>query len=491
MTSRAATVNEANVTRWHGDSDVIVIGFGIAGACAALEARRAGADVLVIEGTGGGGGTSAVSCGIFYLGGGTPVQTACGYADSADNMFRYLDATIAPHDPEALRAFCDGSVEHFHWLEAQGVPFERTGYDGKAMFLMTTECLLGTGNEAVWPFRDVADPVPRGHAVAEYGETAGAAAMRALMAQCEAAGVRTRYDSRVTDLFTDGDSRIVGVRARHAGADYDFRARQAVIITAGGFSCNEAMVKQHFPNMPATAAPFGIPTNDGSGLLLGQAAGGVLDNMDGIIGTASFYPPAQLIKGILVNLAGERFVAEDSYHGRTAAHILQQPDQRAYLIVDNAIFAYPELDFTRHALVDGWETVTEMEAGLSLPAGSLVRTLTQYNEGASNGDDALFHKHPDWLQPLAYAPYAAFDVSFNRSTYLYLMLGGLRTNRFGQVLDPTNEPVRALYAAGGSAAHLPRDGMSYASGLSLATGSFFGRQAGRHAVTQQAKPSPP
>lgn len=482
-------MNAAGISQWHASSDVIVIGFGIAGACAALEARRAGADVLVIEGTGGGGGTSAVSCGIFYLGGGTPVQTACGYADSADNMFRYLEATIVPRDPAPLRAFCDGSVEHFHWLEAQGVPFERTGYDGKAMFLMTTECLLSTGNEAVWPFREVAAPAPRGHAVAEYGETAGAAAMRALIAQCEDAGVCTRYDTRATDLITDEHHHIVGVRGRHAGADYDFRAHQAVIITAGGFSCNEAMVKQHFPDLPDTAEPFGIPTNDGSGLLLGQAAGGVLDVMEGIIGTASFYPPAQLIKGILVNSAGERFVAEDSYHGRTAAHILQQPGQRAWLIVDSETFAYPELDFAHHTLVDGWETVTAMEAGLSLPAASLVRTLARYNEGASKGADALFHKHPDWLQPLVNAPYAAFDVSFNRSTYLYLMLGGLRTNRFGQVLDAENTPVPGLYAAGGSAAHLPRDGMSYASGLSLATGSFFGRQAGRHAATRQATSS--
>ena len=158
-------------------------------------------------------------------------------------------------------------------------------------------------------------------------------------------------------------------------------------------------------------------------------------------------------------------------------------DQTTYLIVDADTFAYPEPEFTHHALVDGWETVAEMEAGLNLPFGSLQHTLAEYNSDAASGTDSRFHKHPDWLKSLASAPYAAFDVSFDRSTYLYLTLGGLRTNRYGQVLDAAGTPLVGLYAVGGSAAHLPRCGMSYASGLSLATGSFFGRQAGHHAAT--------
>ena len=475
-----------DISEWHDACDVAVIGYGIAGACAALEARKAGADVLVIERASGGGGTSAISCGIFYLGGGTPVQAACGYHDTPENMYRYLAATIEPLDPAPLRAFCDDSVEHFHWLETQGVPFERTGFTGKAMFLMSTECLLGTGNEAVWPFRDIATPVPRGHAVAQYGETAGSAAMDALIARCETDGVRTRFDTRATELIVDERDHVVGLSTREAGQTRAIRIRQGVIIAAGGFSANTNMVKEYWPSMSATAEPFGIPYNDGSGFALGQSVGGALAGMDGVVGTGSFYPPDDLIKGILVNQQGERFVAEDSYHGRTAAHIMAQADQTAYLIVDNAIFAYPELEFAQHTLIDGWESVAEMEAGLGLPEQSLRRTLAQYNAHAAAGQDPVFHKHADWLSPLDHAPYAAFDVSFNKSTYLFLMLGGLRTNRHGQVLDEQGNSIPALYAVGGSAAHLPRSGMSYASGLSLATGSYFGRQAGRHAAHLRA-----
>ena len=482
MSQSVEPVPVSTISTWHHAADVVIVGYGIAGACAALEARRAGADVLVIERASGGGGASAISCGIFYLGGGTPVQTACGYHDTADNMYRYLEATIKPHNTDALRAFCDGSVEHFHWLEAQGVPFERSAYEGKAMFLMSTECLMSTGNESVWPFRDLAQPVPRGHAVAEWGESAGSAAMKALIKQCDEAGVRVLYDGRATALINDDSGMVAGVRLRQAGITLDVQARRAVVLAAGGFSFNRDMVATHIPDISSTAEPFGIPYNDGAGIMLGRSVGGAVEAMDGVVGTASFYPPADLIKGILVNVDGERFVAEDSYHGRTAAHIMQQPGQLAYLIVDSDIFAHPELEFPHHSLVDGWETIAEMETGLAVPTGALQRTLDEYNREASRGADPRFHKHPAWLKPLTAAPYAAFDVSFSRSTYLYLTLGGLCTNADGEVLDANGDPLGGLYAVGGTAAHLPSSGMSYASGLSLATGSFFGRRAGQHAA---------
>jgi 3-oxo-5alpha-steroid 4-dehydrogenase len=487
MSEITGPIRTCDVTQWRDAADIVIVGYGIAGACAALEARRAGAEVLVIERASGGGGASAISCGIFYLGGGTPVQTACGFADTPDNLYRYLEASIQPSNPDSLRAFCDGSVEHFNWLEAQGIPFERTAYHGKAMFLMSTECLLSTGNEAVWPFREIATPVMRGHAVAAEGDSAGGAAMTALFAQCEHAGVRVLYDGRVTDLITDEAGNVAGVRLRQAGSTLDVRANCAVIIAAGGFSFNREMVKTHLPALSETAEPFGIPYNDGAGILLGQSVGGAVEEMDGVVGTASFYPPADLIKGILVNARGERFVAEDSYHGRTASHIMLQPDQVAYLIVDSEIFAYPELEFPHHTLVDGWDTVAEMEAGLNIPTGALQHTLAEYNADVKSGGDGKFHKHHDWLKPLDHPPYAAFDVSCSRSTYLYLTLGGLHTNQYGEVLGSSGQPLGGLYAVGGSAAHLPRSGMSYASGLSLATGSFFGRQAGQHAALRCAQ----
>ena len=94
--------HERDVTAWTDEADVIVVGYGAAGASAAVDARRAGADVLVLERASGGGGASAIAGGHLYLGGGTPVQQACGFDDSADEMYAYLMALT----PETFAADC-------------------------------------------------------------------------------------------------------------------------------------------------------------------------------------------------------------------------------------------------------------------------------------------------------------------------------------------------------------------------------------------------
>lgn len=475
----------SSIAAWHDEADVVVLGYGIAGACAALEARRAGADVLVVERASGGGGTSALSTGYFYLGGGTAVQQATGDPDSAEEMYKFLQSISNAPDAGLVKAYCDGSVEHFDWLEAQGVPFERTAYREKTVETATTECLTSTGNEKVWPYRDIAQPCPRGHRVAIPGMGAGAKIMEILLAQCEKAGVRASYDSQALSLILDGD-RVVGVRARQFGNDINYRARKGLIIATGAFSFNQEMLGEHAPHLlGGTSEPIGIPYNDGSGIQLGFSVGAMAQAMDGVMSTSAIYPPAQLLKGILVNANGERFVAEDSYHGRTASFVSEQPDGKAFLILDAEVFAYPAFEMFGHKLVDGWESVTEMETALKFPPGSLRRTLDEYNRDAAAGTDKRYHKYKEWLKPLDKAPYAAFDISLNKSTYYFFTLGGLRITARGEVLDKKGYPISGLYAAGGCASTIPQSGKSYASGLSLGPGSFFGRVAGRVAAASK------
>src|SRR5262245_53238987 len=124
------------------ETDVLVIGFGIAGGCAALEAARGGAKVVLLERAATYGGTSAMSGGHFYLGGGTAVQQATGHDDSAEEMYKYLVAVSEDPEPDKIRAFCDDSVEHFDWVEALGFQFERSFFAGKAVIQPNTEGLM-------------------------------------------------------------------------------------------------------------------------------------------------------------------------------------------------------------------------------------------------------------------------------------------------------------------------------------------------------------
>ncbi|MCW1384479.1 FAD-dependent oxidoreductase [Novosphingobium sp. KCTC 2891] len=472
------------MANWDRQVDVIVIGLGIAGACAALEAKRAGADVLVLERASAGGGASALSQGIFYLGGSTPVQEACGYTDTAENLYRFLRASTSHPDDAVIRTFAEGARDHFDWLEAQGVPFTRTGFSGKAVYLQNADCLLTTGNEKIWPFKDEAKPVPRGHQARSDEVNGGLSAMRALLAQCEAEGIAAEFDTAVSELITDASGTVVGVVAKAADAPKQrIAARRGVIVATGSFTNNPALVRRWLTRLSATSEPLGIPSNDGAGLALAEAVGGALAAMDGVIATASLYPPEDLIKGIVVNARGERFVAEDSYHGRLAGFIMEQPDQKAWLIVDSEIFAYPG-ESTGHTLVDGFETIGDIGPALGLPEGALDRTIAQYNHDTAQGEDSAFHKQPPWLKPLDKAPYAVFDISFDRSTYRYISLGGIDTDAHARVLDADGRPIPGLYAAGACAAHIPRSGKEYASGLSLGPGSFFGRVAGREAAAR-------
>ncbi len=137
----------SSIPEWAGEYDVIVVGLGVAGGAAAIEANRAGASTLVLEGRGRGGGATAESEGTIYFGGGTRVQKAAGFEDSVENMLAHVKEAAGPTaDPEKVRLFCEGSLDHFAFFESVGVEFKDTFYDQKVIFPPTDDCLIYSGN---------------------------------------------------------------------------------------------------------------------------------------------------------------------------------------------------------------------------------------------------------------------------------------------------------------------------------------------------------
>ncbi len=462
--------------------DVVVVGFGIGGGCAALEAARSGARVLLLERAAVHGGTTSMAGGHFYLGGGTVVQRATGQADSAEEMYRYLVAVSPDPEHDKIRAYADGSVEHCDWLEALGFEFERSFYPEKNVIQPGTEGLMYTGNEKVWPFKDAAVPAPRGHKVPVPGDTGGAGmVMDLLRDRCEEAGVEVRYETGATNLVADADGNVVGVAWKRF-SETGVVAADAVVLAAGGFVMNPDMVAEHTPALGSKLFTLGSTYDDGLGLRLGASVGAELKHMDEPFITAPFYPPSQLVKGIVVNNRGERFVAEDSYHSRTSGFVMDQPDAQAWLIVDSEHIEHPAMPLC--PFVDGWESVAEMENDLGVPAGSLAATLERYNSHAERGEDPDFHKAPEWLAPQATGPWGAYDLSLGTALYAGFTLGGMRTDVDGRVQRADGSVVEGLYAAGSCASNIAVDGKSYASGTQLGEGSFFGRRAGRHAASR-------
>lgn len=474
-----STIDAAAVTEWSDDVDVVVIGFGIGGGCAAVTAAAAGARVLVLERAAVAGGTTALAGGHFYLGGGTAVQQATGHPDSPDEMYKYLVAMSLEPEHAKIRAYCDDSVEHFDWLESLGVHFERSYYPEKAVIQPNTEGLMYTGNEKVWPFKDLAKPAPRGHKVPVPGDTRGAAmVIDLLVARAAELGVAVRYETGATHLVLR-DGAVAGVSWKRFGDTGTVRAK-SVVIAAGGFVMNRDMVAAYTPKLAEKPFVLGNTYDDGLGIRLGESAGAATKHMDQAFITAPIYPPSILLTGIIVNKLGHRFVAEDSYHSRTSGFVMDQPDSAAFLIVDEAHLQRPALPLI--TFIDGWETVEEMESALGIPEGNLVSTLKRYNQNAAAGADPDFHKQPEFLAPQDKGPWAAFDLSLGKALYSGFTVGGLATSVDGEVLRPDGSAITGLYAAGACASNLAQDGKGYSSGTQLGSGSYFGRRAGAHAA---------
>jgi 3-oxo-5alpha-steroid 4-dehydrogenase len=472
-----------SVSTWSDEVDVLVLGAGMAGVSAALEARASGARVLVIDRGGRLTCTSAMAGGHFYLGGGTAVQKATGWDDSAEEMARYLTLMSPDCDPAKIRAYAEDSVEHFDWLESLGFEFERSFFPGKAVIQPNTEGLMFTGNEKCLDVQAVAKPAPRGHKVPTPGDTGGAGVVVGLaLDRLDSLGVEVRWETGATELVVDGD-RVVGAKWKRYGETGAIRAK-AVVIAAGGFVMNREMLETSAPELLAVeqnGMALGNSFDDGLGIRMGQSVGGVAEHLDRVFVTGPFYPPGEALRGIVVNKEGRRFVNEDSYHSRTSAFVFEQPDRAAYLILDSATMVRPSYGF--QPLVDGWETIEEMAAGLGIPAGALAATMAAYNEAAARGEDPEFHKAPEYLVPLDQGPWGAYDLTPGKCFYAGFSCGGLRVSVDGELLRADGSVVGGVYAAGACASNIAVDGKGYSSGTQLGEASYFGRRAGRSAAS--------
>jgi 3-oxo-5alpha-steroid 4-dehydrogenase len=477
-------VAAGSITRWDHEADVVIAGYGIAGAAAAVEAGRNGADVLVLERTSSWGGAASMAGGFIYLGGGTPLQNACGFDDSVDNMTAFLNAAMGPGaDENRIADYCAGSVEHFKWLVGCGVPFKAEFFGEPGWEPMGDQGLMYSGGENSHPFNTIATPAPRGHVPQmqnkKQGEaSAGYMLMKPLVDTATNAGTRALYDVRVQSLIVESDGRVVGIRARHYGSEMNVLARRGVVLATGSFAYNDAMVAQYAPRIAGRPAAS-IEQHDGQAIRMAQALGADLAHMDATE-VAIFIDPQQLVRGILINGRGQRFVAEDTYPGRVGQMTLYHQDNTAFLIIDGdaqeAAMASSSPQLMMRPPTWVCESVVELEEEMSLAPGCLQATVAAYNEAAERGEDPLLHKKSQWLKPIG-SPVGAIDLRESTGGFT---LGGLQTTLDSEVLHVSGEPIPGLYGAGRSTAGLAAWG--YASGISLGDGSFYGRRAGRRAA---------
>lgn len=523
------------LSSFNDEAEIVIVGFGGAGACAALEALEGGASVFILDRFHGGGAT-AISGGVFYAGGGTPIQADAGVTDTPDDMYNYLKAeTKDIVSDETLRDFVDSSIENLAWLRKHGVPFEGSLCPVKTSYPTDKYFLYYSGNESFPPWNTLAKPAPRGHRAKGTG-LPGANFYEPLRQSVERLGAKVSYESTVTSLLTDASGAIIGVEYRclpagsaqallhqklnkraHAIKNYvpskarqlwkeadrlvenhgvvkRVRATKGVILSAGGFIFNREMVREFAPNY-AEGMPLGTWADDGAGIRLGQQAGGSLDHMDRVSAWRFINPPMAWTEGVVVNKEGKRYVNESLYGAAIGEEMVERNGGHAYLIIDARMFkeARSQVLWGRAqffqmapALLNMYtnakkgKTLEEAARAARLPVDVVKATVEAYNEGARTGAEDPFGKFPQARKPIEKGPFYIMDVGVRSKRFPCptLTLGGLRVDeKTGGVLDENGAVIPGLYSAGRNAVGIAS--RQYVSGLSIADCVYSGRRASR------------
>ena len=318
--------------------------------------------------------------------------------------------------------------------------------------------------------------------------SAGYMLMKPLVDTATAAGVRALYDVRVQSLIVESDGRVVGIRARRYGSEVTIRARRGVVLATGSFAYNDAMVAQYAPRIAGRPAAS-IEQHDGQAIRMAQALGADLAHMDATE-VAIFIDPQQLVRGILVNGRGQRYVAEDTYPGRIGQLTLYHQDNTAYLIIDgdaqDEAMASWSPQFMMRPPTWVCDTVADLEArdgpGARFPAGH--RRRLQRRRRARRGPAAAQEARvaqADRLAGRRDRPAREHRRLHARRPAAPRWTGRCCTSVASRF--PGSSP-RAGRTAGLAA-------WGYASGVSLGDGSFYGRRAGRSQPRTADSPNSP
>jgi 3-oxo-5alpha-steroid 4-dehydrogenase len=532
-------LTKANGDVWDREADVVVVGFGGAGACAALEANAQGANVLVLDRFHGGGAT-AISGGVYYAGGGTHVQQEAGVTDDADEMFRYLSLEVkGVVSEDTLRDFCDTSADNLGWLESHGVPFEGSLCPYKTSYPTDDYYLYYSGNEGFSPYKEAATPAPRGHRAKGTG-LPGESFYEPLRASAQRQGIDVEYEARVSRLVIGSSNQVLGVEYRkvkrgfwsqlhrklhQAGIaivkynpslakklrercfqierDHSVvtraRARNGVILAAGGFIYNREMVREIAPKY-RPGMPLGTASDNGSGILLGQSVGAKTDRMDRISAWRFINPPEAFAKGMIVNKKGERYINEFMYGAAVGEAMVEENDGEAIVIIDAELKKLAREQckpgraqwFQRApALLNLWfntkeaKSLEELAQEIKVPIETLQATLAEYNAAANGEREDRFGKTSDKMHAMPKGPYYAINAGIRSKRFPCptLTLGGLVVDeRTGQVKGDAGV-IPGLYAAGRNAVGVCS--RQYVSGLSIADCVYSGRRAGRAAAHRE------
>ena len=450
-------------------TEVVVVGGGLAGFCAALEAAELGASVVLVEKLAEPGGSSAMSGGCLAFAG-TDLQGACGIDDTPERLLEDLREVGGGEADEALvRAYASHQLETYEWLKSRGVAF--------------SPAIEASSGQSV----------PRVHTVDP------ADMVRVLQARCAATGrdaVHRAPPARRLERDC-ATGRVVAVHAGKGGEPVRLAAARGIVLASGGFVQDRELVHRFAP-LYDQAVFVGGEGNAGDGLRMAWALGADLRDMACIKGTYGKHPVdttnhhscLAVYKGaIAVNQDGRRYVDESLSYKLLGDACMRQAYGATYQILDQDIMASGDdrvriLDFTRR-LEEGLfvraDTVEALARQLEIDPPTLARSVADYNRAVDGGNDPEFgrrhlvHTHGA-LRRIERAPFYAYPST----AAVYGTYCGVRVDAAMRVIDVFGEAIAGLFAAGEIVGGL--HGAAYMTGSALGKAAIFGRLAARTAL---------
>lgn len=417
--------------------DVVVIGAGGAGFSAAITARNAGANVVLLEKMPAVGGNSLISGAEMNVAKNW-VQPKLGINDDspelhAQDTFKGGDGK---GDMKVINVMTHEALDAAKWCrDYLGVRFE----DDNLFFFG------GHSRKRAL--------IPVGHTGTEF--------IAKFQAKADELGIPVITNMKAEELIKDKDGRVVGVKATMDGSEYTFNAKGGVVLATGGFGANPEMVKKYNPKIDERFKTTDAPGTTGEALYMAERAGAQLVNMgyiqtypicDPISGAIELIADARFDGAIMLNQEGKRFVEELQRRDVMSKAILEQTGKYCYAIFNGEIekrshaitHHQDEVEvFTKTGILHKADTIEGIADFFKIPVDNLKATIARVNEFARTGKDLDFNYRSRFVD-LSTGPYWIY----RGVPSVHHTMGGLKINPKAEVLDANDKPIPGLWAAG-------------------------------------------
>ena len=417
--------------------DVVVVGAGGAGFSAAIEAKNAGANVVLLEKMPAVGGNSLIS-GAEMNAAKNWVQPKLGINDDSPELHAedtYKGGDMKG-DMKVINVMTHNALDAALWCrDYLGVRFE----DDNLFFFG------GHSRKRAL--------IPVGHTGTEF--------ITKFQAKADELGIPVITNMKMTDLILDKDGRVSGVKATMNGAEYTFNAKGGVVLATGGFGANKEMVKKYNPKIDERFMTTDAPGTTGEALYIAEKAGAELVNMgyiqtypicDPISGVIELIADSRFDGAIMLNQEGKRFVEELDRRDVLSEAILNQTGGYCWVLwndnigkISNTVGTHTtEYEaFTKQGIMATCDDLKCIADFTKIPFDQLKKTVDRVTSMAGKGNDKDF-PHRGGLMDMSQGKY--YVIKAVPSTHH--TMGGIRINEKAQALTKEGKVIPGLWAAG-------------------------------------------